>query len=623
MTVFRLLSVRVGLAMIIFMMLSIHQGQAQFASASVLREGNWFKLGVLSAGLYKIDATLLRQAGFDPATLNPQNLQLYGNGGGMLPQRNDAPRPDDLVQNAIFVEGAQDGRFDEQDYLLFYAQGTDVWRYEASSATFAHEKNLYSDTTFYFLTVGTSPGLRVGSQPDLLEPAPVVETFPDFFAYERDLVNVIRSGREWYGEAFGFQNEYSFNFTAEGLVPNTELILTSKVMARSSQTSAFEVLVNGQLLGQLSIAPVTNQTYDFKGRDAEARFVFSANPLASGGQIALTLRFQDGGNNGNGYLNFLRFNFTRQLRLYGNQTVFRNHPAQLQARTRFLLSQTPANVRIWDISQAWTPLAQDFSILNNQAAFTAATETPKTFVVFQGSDFPRPLALGRVANQNLHALNTPNLLIITPPFLLTEAERLANLRRQHDGLSVAVVTLPQVYHEFASGQADLTAIRDFVRMLYERAPHTLRYLLLFGDASYDYKDRTPNNFNLIPIYESRQSLHPIFSFSSDDYFGFMEAQEGEWNETSAGDHTLEIGVGRLPVRHLAEARAVVDKLIRYATAPEALGTWRNRVVFLADDGDNNIHQRDADQLAEILEANHPDVENENFILMPLSKRFAQ
>ena len=139
-----------------------------------------------------------------------------------------------------------------------------------------------------------------------------------------------------------------------------------------------------------------------------------------------------------------------------------------------------------------------------------------------------------------------------------------------------------------------------MKYLYEADANALKYLLLFGKCSYDYQNYLPNNTNLVPTYQSRNSLHPIFSYSSDDYYAFLEDHEGAWEESFSGDHTMDIGVGRLPVKSVAEARTVVDKLVHYATSPSTRGPWRNQVVLVADDGDNNKHQRDAEQLAQAL-----------------------
>jgi hypothetical protein len=205
-----------------------------------------------------------------------------------------------------------------------------------------------------------------------------------------------------------------------------------------------------------------------------------------------------------------------------------------------------------------------------------------------------------VASQNLKDGQVPNLVIVSPPAFRAEADRLAEMRRQHDGLSVRVVSLPEIYNEFSSGRQDVSAIRNYMKYLYDTDAAQLKYLLLFGKGSYDYRRRAGNT-NFVPTYESRNSVHPIFSYSSDDYYGFLEDGEGQWEESFMGDHTMEIGVGRLPVKSAADARVVVDKLVHYATSARTQGRWRNRVVFVADDGDNNKHQRDAEQLSRAID----------------------
>ncbi len=210
-----------------------------------------------------------------------------------------------------------------------------------------------------------------------------------------------------------------------------------------------------------------------------------------------------------------------------------------------------------------------------------------------------------MANQNLLALATPDLLIVTSSPLQEEAERLAQFRRQHDSLRVAVVTLPQIYHAFSGGRQDVTAVRNFIRHLYRSdAQSPLRYVLLFGDATYDYRRASATT---VPTYQSRQSLHNVYSYASDDYFGFMDANEGYWPEQGSGinGYTIEVGIGRLPVNTPEEARTVVDKLIHYASAPEATGPWRQEVLFVADDGDANKHQHQSDFLASWLEKEQP------------------
>jgi hypothetical protein len=179
---------------------------------------------------------------------------------------------------------------------------------------------------------------------------------------------------------------------------------------------------------------------------------------------------------------------------------------------------------------------------------------------------------------------------------------------------VTVVTTEEVFNEFSSGRQDVSAVRDFVKYLYDKDPAQLKALLLFGRGSYDYKDRVQNNTNFVPTYESRNSLSPLETYSSDDYFTFLEDHEGNWYETNPEYHTMEISVGRLPVKTITEAKNVVDKIISYETNAAAMSNWRKRIVFVADDGDGNLHNNQADQLSQQVETEHPEYDTKKVYL---------
>ncbi len=555
---------------------------------SVLATGPWYKIGVTKPGLHQLDAAFLRNAGIDPAEINPQHLRLFGNGGGMLPQANATPRPDDLTENAIYVAGEADGRFDNDDYVLFYAQGPHEVTYAGEK--FAHRTNLYSDTAFYFLTTGNGPGLRPVPQASVAGAAAPVTTFDDYLFHEKDQTNLIQSGREWYGERFDVTTEHGVDFSVPGLVAGTPVEVTVAAVAQGSAASSFAVKLNGQDIGNFNAPGVGQGTYDVKG--ANATGTFTANP--AGPNLRVSVSFGKNGNNV-GYLNWIGLWATRELKLYGNQTTFQSVSSLANPTVEYRVGDVPADAQIWDVTNPLLPMNQSFVLDGNMAAFGAAGGALRQYVVFRGNAFDKPVSIGAIPNQNLHGLAAPDLVIIAPPGFTAAVARLAAFRRDHDGLRVEVVTPGQIYNEFSSGRQDVTALRDFIRFLY-RQGDALRYVLLLGDASYDYKDRLAGNTNLVPTYESYQSLHPIFSFSSDDYFGFMDDGEGDWQETTAGDHTLDVGIGRLPVKTAREAAAVVDKMIGYASNVTALGAWRNRLCFVADDGDGNTHQLDAERL---------------------------
>ena len=363
------------------------------------------------------------------------------------------------------------------------------------------------------------------------------------------------------------------------------------------------VELNGTALGSVAIPPVEDAKYAAKGIEAQASFAFEATSIR-GEELTANLRYPG---SGTAYLDKLWIQAARELRYAQQPLPFRSLISTQYDRTTFTLSSSASEMLIWEVTDPQTPIAQELSRSGVDWNFTANTRASlKEFVAVSLEDILTPELLGAVPNQNLQDGAVPTLVIVSAPAFRSEAERLAELRRQHDQLTVRVVTPQEIYHEFSSGRQDVSAIRNYMKYLYDTDSTQLKYLLLFGKCSYDYKDYQPNNTNFVPTYESRNSVHPIYSYSSDDYYALLEDDEGEWAESRSGDETMDIGVGRLPVKSMQEARGVVDKLIHYATSATARGRWRNEVVMVADDGDNNKHQRDAELLAQALDTTFAD-----------------
>ncbi|MCY7351098.1 MAG: type IX secretion system sortase PorU [Cytophagaceae bacterium] len=576
-------------------------------AASVLSRGTWYKIGVTESGVYRLNPAWLRKAGLNLNGLNPRNLRIYGNGGQMLPQANAATRPIDLVENALWVAGEADGRLDADDYVLFYGESPHPVAYNRAAGRFTHQTNLYSDTTFYFLNVGETPGLRVNSAPTV--PANVtLTTFDDYFFHEKEYRNILGSGREWYGEVLAFGDQ-AISFSMPGLVAGAPVRVTSAVVAAAQAATEVGLKLNGQAVGSQSITAVSADRYDYKGVNALNTFSVALPTLPADEKLNFTVSYNRNGQaSAQAYLNWLGVQAKRSLRLYGAQTQFRSLESQQYAAATFALSAAAPGLRVWDVTKAKTPLSQSVVFDNGAARFSAKTDTLREFVAFTETGLPEPATVRAIPNQNLRDIAAPDLLVITAPAFRPEAERLAAFRRQHDGLRVAVTTPEEIYNEFSSGRMDVTALRDFVRRLYQKPGSSLKYLLLFGDATFDYKNTLGGNAGqgYVPVYQSRESLHPIYSYSSDDYFGFLKNGEGTWEESFAGDHTLDVGIGRLPVKTREEAVAVVDKLLRYED-PATFGPWRQKLVFVADNGDYNLHQADADRLAQTLTKTQPNV----------------
>lgn len=580
------------------------------AQSSVLATGEWYKFGVTQDGIHKIDASFLKKIGINLTGLNPKNLRIFGNGGAMLPQANAIIRANDLTENAIFVEGETDGKFDNQDFILFYGESPHRIFYDEKALRFRHETNVYCDTTYYFLNISTSAGLRV-QEAITVAANQTITSYDNYIFYEKDLKNIVNSGREWYGEDFGsLTNSRDFSFNSTNLLANSKILLTSAVVGAAYGITKMQVSLSGGIVGTQEFNAITPDRYDYKGRETINTFVIDSKQQ-NGSDLKINLRYDRNGlSSGIAYLNYLGLQTRRELWFEGQSLFVRSLESLLFPSVTYQIKNSTNNIlKIWDLTNPVRPQNITANTTASFASFSAESKSLHTFLLFSGNDFPEPIPVRTVRNQNLHGFSTPNLLIISPEKFKEQALRLADFRRTNDGLTVQVATTEEVFNEFASGQPDVSAIRDFTKYLYDRQPQTLRYLLLFGDAKYDAKNRllsvTSSQLNdYVPVYESRESLTPLYSYSSDDYFGFLENTEGIWSEDYAGDHSLDIGIGRLPIKNITEAQIIVDKLIRY-TSPEALGDWRQKINFVADDGDGNIHQADADYLAQSVNSQYP------------------
>ncbi len=582
------------------------------AQPSALSEGSCFKLAISKNGVYKIDYNMLKKMGINPGNINPLNIKIYGNSGGMLPQANSLSRVDDLTENAIFVMGEADGVFNKADFILFYAEGPDQSHFDIDRNIFFYEKNLYADKNFYFFTISESAGKRLTVEADQGTGFPLVQEFDDFIYHELDAHNILSSGREWFGEDFYINSEYIFPLETNGIVDNTKIKVVSDVMSQSKTPSSFKVQFNNVGIGEQFISAIPDTRYGIKGRHKCDTLIFNSSSVSAvGGDSEIKFQFIKS-TGSRGYLDYFLVNYKRKLSLYGSQTIFRSYESLQNDVSQFQLDNLTSSALIWDITNPSYPVIQSYSFNNNSGFFSTSTQALKEFIIFTSS--PSPEFVGKISQQNLHSLSTPNIIIVTHFDFKDEALRLASHRNSYSGLSAVVVTTDEIYNEFSSGRPDITAIRDFVKHVYDKNPGTLKSLVLFGRSSYDYKNRLPNNTNFVPTYESRNSLHPLETYSSDDFFAFLEVDEGYWGEQPSEEHSLDIGVGRLPVKTIEEAADVVNKIIDYDTNRKSFGRWRKEIVFVADDGDANIHQSQSDQLAKQVEISHPEFNTHRIFL---------
>lgn len=575
-----------------------------FTNESVLSKGQWVKMGILTTGIHKLSYSDIAGMGISPENIDVTKLGVFGNYKGLLPESNGKYRQDDLQENSIKLIGGNDGSFDTDDYILFYAQAPTTWEYNPFTGRFNHQNNIYSDTSYYFFTPDQGTAKTIFElESSTASPTQFVNTFVDYAVHENDWENMISSGKDWYGERFeGDTVEREFNFSFLNIKKNKPIFFGMDIIARAFVDSYYDVYINDQQIVDSTRIRFINTSLGIFARKSTA----SKSLFIDSDDLSIRIKFNSNDANAIAWLDFLYVNVERELIFAGNQMKYSNpHVSGLGNISEYSIEQTLQNDVVWDITDIHNPR----EILKNYEAgnttYSISNDSVITFIVFNGSEFYSPISYEDIPNQNLHGISTANFIIIRPEIFKDEAERLANIHRNHDGLITHCISPQQLYNEFSSGSQDISAIRDFMRMLYKKGAFgsERKYLLLFGDASFDYKHRIHGNTNMVPTYESQESLRETGSYVTDDYFGLLDDGEGA---SASGD--LDVGIGRFPISTQAEAITAVNKIESYLQKKEGImADWRTSICFVADDRDNNLHLKQAEGLIEIADTLHSGI----------------
>lgn len=576
----------------------------QNVTNSVLASGTWYKIATTKDAIYRINRSFLQSCGMDVSSVDPRNIRIYGNGGGLLPEQNAAFRYDDLTENSIFISGESDGSFDAGDYILFYGRSTHKWKFDRAATNglqYTFIKNYFSDTAYFYITADLGPGKRIqplASNPNA--PTDFCTAFDDFSHREIDAVNLVKSGREFYGEYFDITTQYSYAFPFPGLVSNDTVRVKVNLAGRNIGSDCYFRVDHNSGNYQLQCSQTGSSYLDNVGNEnyglGAQSFLFNdpANPTT------VNIKVTKLTSSATGWMNYVTVNCRRSLSLSGSQMLFRDNRTVGAGRiTRFTLTGGNSNTQVWNVTDENNP--SQVQLIPNGFAFdfTLATDSLLQFIAFNGQSYEIPVFKGSVQNQNLHSHNPVDYIIVCHPQFVSQANQLIALHQQYEGFSGEVVTTEQIYNEFSSGTPDITAIRDYVRMLYNRSTgfSQPRYLLLLGDGSYDNKNRfASGNTALIPTFQTQNSTSYLVSKTGDDFFAYLDNSEGYLDASGTTANIMDIGVGRLPVKNQTEASAVVNKIIRYYQLENETsvgcsqviaksGEWRNWVCLLSDDVD--------------------------------------
>jgi hypothetical protein len=590
---------------------NIKQKQNRYVENSKLKEGNWYKFRVADGGIYEISYNRILDLGFD----NPAEVGVFGY-GHMIPKKNADFRYDDLPERPVYLKDVNGNNvFDAGDSYVVYLEGPNEFVYDELNANYKHEIHNYSDYAYYFLS-DQSDLKRVSSVVSVDTPNLVTNSYDFNLALEKDSINIMNSGRNFYWRHFAYYLSHSFNFSIPDLISDAPNSISMHYAIRSSVNSRFKIVMNGNT----SYTPYVDAiSGSYSGPYANEGYHTIYNELNGNNQFKI--EYIPGTSTAEAWLDYITINARSRLNLVSNYLAFRDIDVVAEGNiAQYIISNANSSTQVWDITEPTETFEiKKQELIGNQLKFSAEADSLREFVAVNlNADFASPQftgneLLGFIDNQNLHATSHVDYLIVSYPDFVPYANQLGALHEAKDGLSYYVTTPQEIYNEFSSGTPDVAAIRDFVKMFYDRAESDAqmpKYLLLFGDGSFDNKAPLGENGNFVPTFQAWNSLLPPVSYVSDDYFGLLDDNEG----TVSGTEGLDIGIGRLPVKSISEAEAVMNKIVKYMS-PESFGNWKNMIAFIGDDAeDSPIHMQQASEMGDTVMVHYPEFNVQKILL---------
>ena len=574
-----------------------------YARSSALADGRWVKIAVPSDGLYAITPAQLKQWGFSDAS----KIRILGYGGkridDILSSRNyidDLP----VVQSIATPSGS----------IVFYGVGPETWS-SSTSARFSRSSNIYSTHGYYFITqldqtsdsILQIPEIPLSGRADAYLPA---SSFWNRLQHEQELYSPGQAGPFLVGEDFRLTPTREFKFELPDRIDNDETGVwfeTSFVAKTFTQPSQIKFTANGTAVPEIStdrISATVNDSH-YHGVETVTRHTLSD---IQGNNLTLRIAYSSPVPVQGAWLNYIAVNYQRKLQLDSNRQLnFWSNSTALS------LGNASESTRVFDVTDplniseiSTSPLSAD-----GRLQWTSSYTGWRTYAAFNpdNASLPAPQFVQVLNNQDLHGEATseiPDMVILCPAFLLSQAQRIADIHAADtkQPLHVKVVDIDKVYNEFSSGAPDVSGIRKYFKMLWDKgasdAPQgyssKFRYAILLGRTSYDPRMLTENvkafTSFVIPTWMGgtmRQSLNDTDGFGTDDFMTFLKDNSG----ADKGLDDLCIALGRIPVRTASEASNYIDKLEQYVNASKKT-SWKINTMFLADDGDTGRHLEQAE-----------------------------
>ena len=564
---------------------------------SKLSTGKWIKIGITQNGIYKIDASWLDKNKIDRASLNPKQVSLYSTASGTLPQDLKISRPQDLEEIPIYFEGEQDNKWDASDFFIFWGNSPHKIIFDFQKKSWVQELHAYSDSSFYFIRLD-DPGAKrieeVKATPGELKSTDYAWSI---FHYEPETYNLIQSGRQWLADAFYGTNNKTVQYSLADYKQGINSKLRGRFYSSSVQEGLFSFDVAGNTIESLKIPAISGGRYDNKANFMDLDMWLT--PQIKDNLWSWTINYKN--TTGTGYLDFLSLQYPRIFNAKHDNPLYLL-PNSTDSSYSISIINTTASTQIWlrNGSSNWSKM------INYSSSLKLNVKPESQLLLIDSQKAISPAFIKMLPNQNINKETGYELLIISSPALKEAANALAKYKISSQKIATKVVDTEQIYHEYSGGKQDVTAIRDFIYRQYKSPNSNLKYVILLGDASIDYKGKSVVSTEIekncfVPTYQSMESFRPLLSYSSDDYFGLLNPDEGDWLEgEQTNKKTLQVAIGRIPAKNPSEAHFFVNKLISFIESKKTNRFKPEVLAWVADDGDANIHIQDAEDFSNLM-----------------------
>lgn len=610
-----------------------------YTSESKLSSGRWVKIKVTETGMQQITFDQLREWGFS----DPARVSVYGYGGVLgFDDRITSALPDDLPRQLTVTTDDRILFYGESNYCLDFGY---LNAYTARQITPMFKRNNAAEAGYYFITDSQYDNLDETPSAIPYAPSdnsPIYTFHRSIGGFEEEFDNPFRCGQLYFGRDFSAEKSVSFTFPMPDRYIDSdegETVSVFPLLLCGDKIGVFDISVNGySMQSQVSYTNDVENYLQFGHNLPQSSSLASLNhfiktPIVSADNDTLRIVITAEGDYTYASLDNLTFYYPRKNILRGAQLMITDD--LLTAGSVEQLSEANDRIQVWDVHRpqdvvpfqtSFNPEESTLSFMVN-STYNASTSTGYGFraVAFDPEareGFFDVEYAGEVNNQNLHAIETPDFVIITSEMCRYQAERLARLHRDYLKQDVLVLGQEEIFNEFSSGTPSNMGIRRLVKMFYDRGSMTtggtaqskMRSLLFFGGGMYDnraisttaraYADQGA----LTLTYGTKDHSVMVYttkSYTTDAYYGMMDDNTSSFNIRTAQQ---QVAVGRIPAYNDGDAVTAVDKIEQYLQNPPTFDV-NHRALIITDSGDINSHMENGEGVARILETYSPGITN--------------